>query len=89
MPEEYLQRFPDDRAAVEAAFGIGGRGDPPAEPPATAAHSLLFGLLALQNNFIDRETLLAAFNAWIADKSRRSAGSSSTAARSARRGTPC
>ena len=34
-----------------------------------AAQSLLFGLLALQNNFIDRDTLLAAFNAWVADKS--------------------
>ncbi len=69
--EEYLRRFPDDRVAVEAAFGIEDRGEsPPPEPPATAAHSLLFGLLALQNNFIDRETLLAAFNAWIADKSR-------------------
>ena len=68
--EEYLRRFPDDRAAVEAAFGIEDRGDsPPPEPPVTAAHSLLFGLLALQNNFIDRETLLAAFNAWVADKS--------------------
>jgi serine/threonine-protein kinase len=37
--------------------------------PVSAAHSLLFGLLALHNNFIDRDTLLAAFNAWIADKS--------------------
>jgi serine/threonine protein kinase len=31
---------------------------------------LLFGLLALQNNFIDRDTLVAALAAWIADKSR-------------------
>ncbi len=36
---------------------------------ADAAQSLLFGLLALQNNFIDRDTLLAGFNAWVADKS--------------------
>jgi serine/threonine-protein kinase len=70
-PEEYFRRFPEDHAAIEAAFGIGERGDsPPPGPPATAAHSLLFGLLALQNNFIDRDTLLAAFNSWIADKSR-------------------
>ena len=34
-----------------------------------AARSLLFGLLALQNNFIDRDALLAGFNAWVADKS--------------------
>jgi WD40 repeat protein/serine/threonine protein kinase len=32
--------------------------------------NLLFGLLALQNNFVDREALLAAFNAWVADKGR-------------------
>ncbi len=34
------------------------------------ARNLLFGLLAFQNNFIDRRTLLAAFDAWTADKSR-------------------
>ena len=39
-------------------------------PPPSAARSLLFGLLALQNNFINRETLLTAFNAWVADKSK-------------------
>jgi eukaryotic-like serine/threonine-protein kinase len=69
-PEEYHRRLPDDRAAVDAAFGIDDRvGSPSAEAPVTAAHSLLFGIFALQNNFIDRETLLAAFNAWVADKS--------------------
>src|SRR5262245_5943209 len=31
---------------------------------------LLFGLLAFQNNFIDREALLGAFAAWVADKGR-------------------
>jgi tetratricopeptide (TPR) repeat protein/tRNA A-37 threonylcarbamoyl transferase component Bud32 len=34
------------------------------------ASNLLFGLLALQNNFIGRDALVAAFGAWIADKSR-------------------
>ena len=68
-PEEYRQRFPDDRAAVDAVFGHDAHVDPPAKPRVDAAQSLLFGLLALQNNFIDRETLLAAFNAWVADKS--------------------
>ncbi len=33
------------------------------------ARNLLFGLLALQNNFISRAQLLAAFNAWVEDKS--------------------
>jgi eukaryotic-like serine/threonine-protein kinase len=68
--DEYLARFPDDRIAVEAAFGVTNHPvTPRKEPPVAAAHSLLFGLLALQNNFIDRETLLTAFNAWVADKS--------------------
>jgi hypothetical protein len=68
--DEYLARFPDDRAAVDAAFGVNE--NQPArrsEPPVSATQSLRFGLLALQNNFVDRETLLAAFNAWVADKS--------------------
>jgi serine/threonine-protein kinase len=54
----------------------------PAPPPSTAdslprrapvdtAVNLLFGLLALQNNFIDRDALVAAFNAWLAHRSRR------------------
>jgi serine/threonine-protein kinase len=64
-PEEYLRRFPDDHAAVAAVFGLE---PPPPERPVSAAHSLLFGLLALQNRFIDRNALLAAFDAWVADK---------------------
>jgi serine/threonine protein kinase len=32
--------------------------------------NLLFGLLALQNHFIDRDALLGAFNTWLADRSR-------------------
>ncbi len=38
--------------------------------PADTSRNLLFGLLALQNNFVDRDTLLGAFNSWVADKSR-------------------
>jgi len=68
-PREYRQRFPDDRAAVDAVFGHEAHVEPPAKPRGDAATSLLFGLLALQNNFIDRDTLLTAFNAWVADKS--------------------
>ena len=34
------------------------------------ARNLLFGLLAFQHSFIDRRALLAAFDAWTADKSR-------------------
>jgi serine/threonine-protein kinase len=68
--QEYLDRFPEDRAAVHAAFEVPDQpASPPRKPAASSAQSLLFGLLALQNNFIDRDTLLAAFNAWVADKS--------------------
>ena len=37
--------------------------------PRDPSRNLLFGLLAFQNNFIDRRALLAAFDAWMADKS--------------------
>src|SRR5688500_11231439 len=36
---------------------------------AAADRNLLFGILALQNNFVSREALLAAFTVWVADKS--------------------
>jgi serine/threonine-protein kinase len=68
--EEYLHRFPDDPDAVAAVFGHEDRPEAcPARAPVSAAHGLLFGLLALQNNFIDRDALLSAFGAWVADKS--------------------
>ena len=45
--------------------------DGPAPSPfRDTARDLLFGLLALQNGFIGRDALVAAFGAWIADKSR-------------------
>lgn len=37
-------------------------------PRHDADRSLLFGILALQNNFVNREALLTAFTAWIVDK---------------------
>jgi serine/threonine-protein kinase len=36
----------------------------------SAKRNLLLAILALQNNFLDRTQLLAAFNAWVADKSK-------------------
>jgi WD40 repeat protein/tRNA A-37 threonylcarbamoyl transferase component Bud32 len=65
----------------EGTMSIISRTDAEASPPPRArgpgaarerdtGRSLLFGLLALQNDFVDREALLAAFNAWVADKSR-------------------
>ena len=46
---------PDEQAAVAAAFGLTDRPRSGPSPPRSAARSLLFGLLALQNNFIDRD----------------------------------
>jgi len=77
-PLEYHERFPEDAAMVEAAFSRAQEEGPPADAigsPRQAsnpdtARNLLFGILALQNNFIDRAALLAAFNAWTDDKSR-------------------
>jgi tetratricopeptide (TPR) repeat protein/tRNA A-37 threonylcarbamoyl transferase component Bud32 len=68
--EEYLHRFPDDPDAVATAFGHEDRPEAgPARAPVSAAQGLLFGLLALQNNFIDRDALVSAFSSWVADKS--------------------
>lgn len=36
----------------------------------SASRELLFGLLALQNNFIDRAALVRAFDAWALDKAK-------------------
>jgi hypothetical protein len=36
----------------------------------SAKRNLLLGILALQNNLIDRAQLLAAFNSWVEDKSK-------------------
>jgi tetratricopeptide (TPR) repeat protein/tRNA A-37 threonylcarbamoyl transferase component Bud32 len=70
--DEYLGRFPGHAGVVIAAFG--GRTDPgggPApRPGGDAGRNLLFGVLALQNNFITRDDLLAAFAAWVADRAR-------------------
>jgi hypothetical protein len=37
--------------------------------PRDPGRNLLFGLLAFQNNFIDRRALLAAFDVWTTDHS--------------------
>ena len=57
---------------VRAAFGAAapGRTIGRRRPPRDAGRDLLFGVLALQNNFIGRDDLLAAFAAWVADKAR-------------------
>src|SRR5262249_38552665 len=40
------------------------------DPAHQVGLNLLFGVLALQNDFINREQLLAAFGNWVADKAR-------------------
>jgi len=35
-----------------------------------ASEQLLFGIIALQNNFVTREQFIAAFDSWVQDKSR-------------------
>ena len=68
--EEYSARFPEHAALVAAAFADSSmRTDRPGNRDAIG-RNLLFGMLALQNNFISREALLSAFNAWLADKTK-------------------
>jgi hypothetical protein len=75
VPDDYLVRFPDNGEAVRAAFAAAAPGDGRRSAhrgtvAEGAAENLLLGILALQNNFVSRERLLAAFNAWVADKAR-------------------
>jgi eukaryotic-like serine/threonine-protein kinase len=74
-PEDYRVRFHDHAAAISAAFArLSSSSDAPSRPDRASsqntARDLLFGLLAFQNGFIDRDALLGAFNAWTAGKSR-------------------
>jgi tetratricopeptide (TPR) repeat protein/tRNA A-37 threonylcarbamoyl transferase component Bud32 len=69
---DYQNRFPDDREAAEAGFRAAIPPGPPSdtEPISLpAAFQLLMGSLALQHNFVDRDALMGALDAWIADKS--------------------
>src|SRR5437764_14681078 len=38
--------------------------------PSVADRNLLFGIMALQMDFINRDALIAAMNAWVLDKSK-------------------
>src|SRR5262249_48841460 len=70
--QDYLDRFPGEAGLVRAAFEAAStRPDAAGAPPLReTAQNLLLGLLALQNNFVSRDGLLAAFAAWVADRSR-------------------
>jgi hypothetical protein len=71
---EFHARFPSNGTEVNAALrraGINPHAASEGKRSAPGAgRNLLFGLLALQNDFIDRDALLAAFATWVADKSR-------------------
>jgi hypothetical protein len=71
---EYQARFPDDAERVRSVFGEldqAGRptdNSPRPHRPREADRNLLFGILALQMDFINREALIAAMNAWVLEK---------------------
>jgi serine/threonine-protein kinase len=70
-PGDYLGRFPAHEATIRAAFDAAAPTDPPpAAPGADADRNLLFGVLALQMDFIGRDALIAAMQAWAFEKSR-------------------
>jgi serine/threonine protein kinase len=56
--------------AFQAAPAQPASGPQASRPEPSIDRNLLFGILALQNDFINRDGLLAAFNTWVADKSR-------------------
>lgn len=72
MRDEYEARFPGQARAVAAAFSPNANHTAPTADTARSvdpANGRLLGLLAFQNNLIDRDALLAALNVWAAEKS--------------------
>jgi serine/threonine protein kinase len=75
--DEYTRRFPTAPGVLDDLFGAATS---PAHPPAActrpaearaaADENLLFGILALQLDFINRDALIAAMNAWVLKKSK-------------------
>src|SRR6266852_796693 len=43
---------------------------PDRSTPLAADHNLLFGIMALQMDFVSRDALVAAMNAWVLDKAK-------------------
>jgi hypothetical protein len=64
------------KAPAEPSAPVRGGGAPARQ----AGLNLLFGILALQNNFVSREELLTAFAAWLADKTQSLLTNAKTAA---------
>jgi hypothetical protein len=77
VTESYHARFPDDRATVDDALALINRArTQPVSSRREAVqnratnHNLLFGIIALQSDFLTREQLVAGFDVWVHDKSR-------------------
>ena len=72
--------------------GIRRIGPPPPtrrSRPTSSDRNLLFGILALQMDFVTRDALVAAMNAWVLDKQSPSATSCWTSVRSRPMSTTC
>jgi eukaryotic-like serine/threonine-protein kinase len=75
-PADYRPRFAAHPEVIRAAFKTVPTRRPSPEPPAPASsrssadRNLLFGVLAMQMDFVTREALIAAVSAWALDKSR-------------------
>jgi len=70
-PDEYRARFSGQAGAVCDAFDTMPATPAPADrPEGDAERGLLFGVLAMQMDFISREALIAAVSAWVVDKSK-------------------
>ncbi len=64
--DAYQNRFPVYGSAIREAFSTSGEQSDRASQP--AERNLLFGILALQMDFVSREQLIAAMNAWVLEK---------------------
>ena len=75
-PADYRARFAAHPEVIRSAFeAVPTRRPSPGPPAPAASHSgadrnLLFGVLAMQMDFVSREALIAAVSAWVLDKSK-------------------
>ena len=72
---DYRPRFAAHPEVIRSAFETVTRRPSPGPPAPAASHSgadrnLLFGVLAMQMDFVSREALIAAVSAWVLDKSK-------------------
>jgi serine/threonine-protein kinase len=65
--KDYQLRFAEHHELIGMVFTSAG---PPQSTSIKADHNLLFGILALQMDFISRDVLIEAMNSWVIDKTR-------------------